>query len=95
MTKSKGVAMEHDLQIAHAYSNNHKPELEKDRLCGCFYCLRIFDPQEIEHWIIADNPCDQRGTGICPYCGIDSVIGESSGFPITADFLTQMHQAWF
>ncbi len=84
-----------DATEAHKYSNNHKPELEKDNRCGCFYCLKIFSPSEIEEWIVDDNPCDQRGTAICPYCDIDSVIGESSGYPITKEFLAMMHRRWF
>ena len=80
---------------AHHFLNNHKPELEKDNVCGCFYCLTIFHPSEIKEWIFADNDCDKRGTAICPYCDIDSVIGESSGFPITEKFLRQMNRFWF
>ena len=80
---------------AHRYSNNHMEKLKKDKLCGCFYCLKIFSPCEIDEWIIDDNPCDKYGTAICPYCGIDSVIGESSGYPITEDFLRKMNQHWF
>lgn len=87
--------MDEELFSAHRFSNNHKPELEKDAVCGCFHCLAIFDPKEITEWIIADNPCDRRGTAVCPYCGVDSVIGESSGFPITADFLAAMRRRWF
>ncbi len=79
---------------AHFYSSNHKPELEKDTLCGCFYCIRIFDPAEIEEWII-DERGDPRGTAICPYCGIDSIIGKSSGYPITSAFLEKMKNEWF
>lgn len=33
--------------------------------------------------------------GDLPYCGIDSVIGEHSGYPITREFLEQMRQYWF
>lgn len=84
-----------DYNMAHAYSNNHKPELEKDSICGCFYCLKIFKPSEIKEWLVEDNDCDRRGTAICPYCGIDSVIGGSSGFPITEEFLSEMHSTWF
>jgi hypothetical protein len=51
----------------------------------------IFDPAEIDEWIIEDR----LGTAICPYCGIDSVIGESSGYPITAEFMSAMHKEWF
>lgn len=84
-----------DVIKAHAFSNNHKKQLEKDSLCGCFYCLSTFHPKEIKEWLIDDNPCDKDGTALCPYCGIDSVIGESSGFPITAEFLKKMQDYWF
>ena len=83
-----------DYIAAHIFCCNHKPELEKDHICGCFYCLNIFSPTEIEEWLIEDNPADKRGTAICPHCGIDSVIGESSGYPITKEFLQKMHDYW-
>lgn len=75
---------------AHKHSSNHKELLLKDNKCGCFYCLAIFAPSEIEEWVE-----DALGTAICPYCGIDSVIGESSGYPITKTFLKRMELYWF
>lgn len=75
---------------AHKFSSNHKEELLKDKKCGCFFCATIFDPKEIVEWIP-----DEQGTAICPYCGIDSVIGESSGYPITKEFLRKMRDYWF
>jgi hypothetical protein len=80
---------------AHAASSNHMEQLKQDKLCGCFYCLRIFNPYEIEEWIIDDNPIDKGGTAICPYCGVDAIIGESSGYPLTVEFLKKMNKAWF
>ena len=82
-------------RAAHKFSSNHKPELEKDRLCGCFYCLRIYSPSEIKEWLVEETAIDWRGTAICPYCDVDSVIGESSGYPITREFMEEMHQVWF
>ena len=84
-----------DVQAAHEFSSNHRPELEKDRICGCFYCCRVFSPVEIREWLVDDNPLDRRGTAVCPYCGVDAVIGESSGYPITEQFLKAMHEEWF
>ena len=84
-----------DATRAHQYCNNHMEALKKDKICGCFYCRKIFSPSEIKDWIIADNNCDRYGTAICPYCGIDSVIGESSGYPITKEFMEEMHKVWF
>lgn len=79
-----------DYISAHKFSSNHKQQLLSDKKCGCFYCLKIFDPKEITNWIE-----DEDGTAICPYCGIDSVIGESSGYPITEEFLAKMQKHWF
>jgi len=63
----------------------------QDGSCGCFYCIKIFQPSEISDWI-QDK---EDKTAVCPYCGIDSVIGDSSGYPITKDFLSKMNQYWF
>ena len=79
-----------DIIETHRFSSNHKKQLIQDEKCGCFYCLSIFNPQEIIEWV-----SDTHGTAICPYCGIDAVIGESSGFPITAEFLEKMKAYWF
>lgn len=79
-----------DYVKAHEFSFNHRIQLSKDNKCGCFYCLKIFNPKEIEEWIE-----DQHGTAICPYCGNDSIIGEYSGYHITKEFLREMQQYWF
>ena len=84
--------MEQNLIIsAHKFCTNNREYLQKDKKCGCFYCLKIFDHAEIENWVL-DPPI---GTAICPYCFIDSVIGESSGLPITTEFLTELNKYWF
>ncbi|WP_226680024.1 cytoplasmic protein [Sutcliffiella horikoshii] len=81
--------MEEYIANAHKFSSHHKKELEKNKICGCFFCLETYNPSLITEWI------DQGQTAVCPHCGIDSVIGESSGFPITKEFLEKMNQAWF
>lgn len=81
--------MEKQFEIAHRFSSHHRKQLVKDKICGCFYCLKTFNPSQITDW------CDDANTAICPYCGIDSTIGESSGFPITEQFLKGMHKEWF
>jgi hypothetical protein len=81
--------MEKSFEKAHGFTSKHRKELEKDSVCGCFHCMKIFHPTEIIEW------CDNGQTAICPHCGIDAVIGESSGFPITEPFLGEMHKEWF
>ena len=82
--------MKKDIIAAHEYCTNNKESLQRDSVCGCFYCLKIFSPTEIAEWIP-----DTKGTALCPYCDIDSVIGESSGYPITKEFLEKMQKYWF
>ncbi|MDO5717030.1 MAG: cytoplasmic protein [Tissierellia bacterium] len=80
-----------DAVKAHKYSFANKKALEKEKKCGCFYCGAVFSPEEIDEWV-KDVP---EWTAICPYCGIDSVIGESVGYPLTKEALEIMHKKWF
>jgi hypothetical protein len=82
------------IRLAHAHSSNHRREIEGSETCGCFYCSGIFSPTEIVVWIDKDA----NGIGqcaLCPKCGIDSVIGSLSGFPINKVFLSEMKRYWF
>lgn len=82
-----------DLIQAHGHSSYHRNEIQNSEICGCFYCLAIFKPQAIDGWV--DEQDDIGQTALCPMCGIDSVIGSKSGFPINQAFLQMMHQEWF
>lgn len=68
---------------------NNRDELKNDNICGCFNCLEIFNPKEIKRWT------DKRETALCPYCGKDSVMGESSGFPVTKKYLKKVNKIYF
>lgn len=83
-----------DIQTAHKHSSNHRKEIAESVLCGCFYCCATFPPSEILDWIDADlNGVGQ--TALCPKCGIDSVIGDKSGFDVSDRFLATMNAHWF
>jgi len=79
------------LDTAHRHSSNHRTELERSEVCGCFYCCETFAAADVERWLEEGS-----GTAVCPRCGIDSVIGSASGFPAAdRNFLDAMHQRWF
>ena len=62
-------------------------------MCGCFSCMETFDAATISEWIDGPGPA---ATALCPKCGIDSVIGDASGLPVTdAAFLDKMNSHWF
>ena len=78
-----------NLTYAHAQCNGNRQKLSQASVCGCFYCLRIYDPKEIV-W-----ESDEDNTAMCPYCGIDAVIAESQSLPVTKAFLKKMREFWF
>lgn len=79
------------LEAAHKASFANKKRLTVPQKCGCFYCLKVFSSEEITDWS-TDIP---DWTAVCPYCGIDSLLGEKEGFPLTEDFLKEMNKEWF
>jgi hypothetical protein len=86
---------------AHGRSSNHRKEIESSPLCGCFHCLGTFNPSAIAEWIDwpdgtpVELAFSAGTTALCPSCGIDSVIGSGSGYPIGVEFLSAMRDYWF
>lgn len=85
---------------AHKSSSNHRAEIFSSESCGCFHCLATFKPEAIKEWVDWPHGTpngqenDYGTTAMCPKCGIDSVIGAASGYPITNDFLARMQKHW-
>ena len=78
------------LIAAHKKSSYHREEVFNSSICGCFYCLSSFSPTDIEELT------DEEQTAFCPKCGIDSVIGDLSGYPVEDPiFLQEMRMHWF
>jgi len=98
---------EDDVTLAHAHCSSNRSELLKSEICGCFCCLEVFPPSEVVDWIDEDDLSlfrdnvlvrlndKQEQSAICPKCGIDSVIGSRSGYPISIEFLRRMKARWF
>ena len=78
-----------ELYRLHLSSSMHRKALKRKQKCGCFYCERIFSSTDIKDWV------DNGETALCPFCGIDSVIGEGCGREITDKLLHSMHLAFF
>ena len=75
---------------AHGHCRENRSELASSHVAGCFYCCSTFQPNTIEFWLDGDQ------TAECPQCGIDSVIGDASGFPAAdKQFLKNMNEFWF
>ena len=92
--KKLGIHDSQSNSMAKSYSRFNRSDLKKDRICGCYYCLTIFSPSEIVEWCY-ESMRGKAVTAICPHCGIDSIIGESSGYPITQKLLKALQKTAF
>ena len=81
------------LRTAHAHSIRHRAEVLASSACGCFYCCATFSPNTITGW--ADSETGEGQTALCPRCGVDSVLGDRSGFELSPEFLAKMKRYWF
>jgi hypothetical protein len=79
-----------DLVAAHRHGARHRAEVLASDRCGCFYCSAVFSPTAITRWT------DGGETAICPFCGVDAIIGDQSGYPVTSSkWLERMKAHWF
>ena len=78
-----------DIVTAHAYSSYNAGEIAIGKRVGCFNCLKISEPKDIK------EGTDDNQTAICPKCGIDSMIADTSGYTIDRIFLSLMEKHWF
>lgn len=84
--------IETDVVNAHAHSIDHRALILGSERCGCFGCLSIFALDAIREW--TDKVNGEGVTALCPVCGLDSVIGSASGFPVELGFLRRMQEHW-
>lgn len=77
------------IEKASKYSIYNKKQIENSSICGCYNCLKIFKPDEIKEWI------DKGATAMCPYCGIDSILGDASEYEISKEILEKLNKYWF
>lgn len=82
------------IEAAHKHCSHHFQEIQESELCGCFCCLNVFKPEDINEWY--EEPHKKGLTACCPKCGIDSVLGSKSGLPVSEkQFLNEMNEYWF
>ena len=85
MTKEE---LENLLYELHYSSFRNEKQIKNSETCGCFTCGTIFKPNEVVEWCDDDGKGDR--TAICPFCAIDSVIGDACGFRVDEALLNLM-----
>ncbi|ALJ01151.1 hypothetical protein [Rufibacter tibetensis] len=84
------------LKEAHRRSLGNLKQVKESSHCGCFCCTKIFPVTEFpEGWLPEEGSRGEK-TVQCPYCCLDAVLGDASGFPVTDQgFINAMNRRWF
>jgi hypothetical protein len=80
-----------ELVNAGRFSNNRRSDLLRCSVCGCYHCGRIFLANDVR-W---KDLNDMESRAVCPFCGHDSILGESSSYPLNREFLKAMKKYYF
>jgi len=73
------------MEDIHDQSVNNTKQLEENELCGCFFCIEVQKSKDVTEF------CDGGKTGLCPRCGIDSLLPSVTDL----DLLANMNEQWF
>ena len=80
-----------ELEEARTHSEDNELEILSSTECGCFFCRSHFPARAVSDWDYEGH----HAHAICPECGMASVIGDASGYPITKEFLKEMNIAFY
>jgi hypothetical protein len=75
-----------DAERAHAWCSGNAGDVAYAGRCGCFSCAIVFDARLVKEFL---------PDAICPFCSIDSIVPDSSQFPMEHWFLELMRERWF
>jgi hypothetical protein len=56
---------------SHMYCSNNYQSISLSKNCACIYCKQTPPKDAVTDWV----ETEKEKTAICPFCGIDAVIG--------------------
>lgn len=77
------------LEKLHARASNNKELIMNANKVYCFHCKKEMSYKDIVEYI------DNDSTGICPHCGVDSLLPDSIDELIDEEIINDMNKYWF
>ena len=92
--------MDPEYEAIHEHTFKNLEEVRASTHAVCLYCKCMIDAPAL----FRDHPLDDiclswtdddtmEETVFCPHCGIDAVVGDASGLPVTTpEFINKLHE---
>lgn len=74
-----------------AHTTNNDLEILQSHKCSCLFCRHTIDARDVQDWINDD----QGVSAICPECGMDTLIGDASGYSFSKEELREINLTYF
>lgn len=79
------------LEELHERAHDNEIEILGSKTCSCFFCRQTYDARKVNDWVNGQNGM----TAICPECGMDAVIGDKGGEPLSKETLKALNLAYY
>lgn len=89
MGRGRELRQTHSARQAFDATHRNRAVVEASTLCGCITCGNTIEPVAITRWNGGDDT-----NAVCPFCGVEAVIGDASGLPLTKEFLAEARAYW-
>ncbi len=73
------------------HTKDNEIDILRSKKCSCLFCRQSYDARKVSEW----NNEEKRISAICPECGMDTVVGDASGFNLDHDTLKAINQAYY
>lgn len=74
---------------AHSHTIRNRSEIARSHICVCLCCKARFKAAEVTGYI------DSGETALCPCCGCDAVVGDSSCADISPQAVEELNKKYF
>ena len=82
---------EEQSKLYHSHTIRNRNEINQSECCHCISCTKSY-PSPIVMDFIKDGDGE---TALCPYCGVDSVIGDACSLLLNPEILKALNKRWF
>lgn len=69
-----------------SHTVNNEIEILQSKKCGCIFCGHTFEAKSIKNWTSVKN----KASAICPACGMNMIVGDSSGYSINKKWVGEV-----
>lgn len=77
--------------LYHSHTLRNRREIDQSEYCHCISCCKSYPSPIVVDFIKEDD----GETALCPYCGVDAVIGDGCGLKINGEILQALRKIWF